>query len=132
MIGTEFSKSNDHTANGISIRFPRVTRIRSDKSARDATSLKRLEHLSCISRDFSFTKDLVDSNEKESEKAEVFRVSTSNRKKESVSKKQEKTKDPEIVFLASDSEEDIIDADNPRGWLYLFLLFLLFVCFLHL
>ena len=31
IIGAEFSASNSHSADGISIRFPRVTKIRDDK-----------------------------------------------------------------------------------------------------
>lgn len=42
LTGAEFSKSDSHTADGISIRFPRVTRIRDDKSWKEATSLQRL------------------------------------------------------------------------------------------
>jgi len=45
ITGAEFSKAELHTANGISIRFPRVTKIRNDKSAQDATNLQELEHL---------------------------------------------------------------------------------------
>lgn len=45
--GAEFSESSKssstkHTAAGISIRFPRVTRIRDDKDPSDATTLKEL------------------------------------------------------------------------------------------
>jgi len=43
--GTEFSKSDAHTAAGISIRFPRVTKIRNDKTWKEATSLQRLKVL---------------------------------------------------------------------------------------
>lgn len=42
LTGAEFSKSDSHTADGISIRFPRVTRFRDDKSWKEATSLQRL------------------------------------------------------------------------------------------
>ena len=42
LTGDEFSKSDSHTADGISIRFPRITRIRDDKSWKEATSLQRL------------------------------------------------------------------------------------------
>lgn len=45
LTGAEFSKSDVHTADGISIRFPRVTRIRDDKSWKEATSLQRLRVL---------------------------------------------------------------------------------------
>ena len=43
--GAEFSKTTRHTANGISIRFPRVTKIRDDKTWREATDLQRLVQL---------------------------------------------------------------------------------------
>ncbi|XP_059058688.1 DNA ligase 3 [Achroia grisella] len=45
ITGTEFTKANIHTADGISIRFPRVTRIRKDKDWTTATNLKELKHL---------------------------------------------------------------------------------------
>ena len=43
ITGAEFTSSNLHTAGGISIRFPRVTRIRDDKDWTDATDLERLK-----------------------------------------------------------------------------------------
>lgn len=46
IVGAEFSKSDGaHTADGISIRFPRVTKIRDDKEAKDATTLDELKYL---------------------------------------------------------------------------------------
>ena len=45
ITGTEFSKSEAHTADGISIRFPRVTKIRNDKTWENATDLDRLKLL---------------------------------------------------------------------------------------
>ena len=45
ITGAEFSKAELHTAGGISIRFPRVTRERSDKSWTTATSLQELRNL---------------------------------------------------------------------------------------
>ena len=47
--GAEFTKSTTHTAAGISIRFPRVTRIRDDKDWKTATNLDRLKvsHVQC-------------------------------------------------------------------------------------
>lgn len=43
--GTELTKANLHTADGISVRFPRVTRIRTDKDWESATNLDELKHL---------------------------------------------------------------------------------------
>lgn len=45
ITGAEFTTSETHTANSISIRFPRITKIRSDKSPADATNLEELIHL---------------------------------------------------------------------------------------
>ena len=45
IVGTEFTKSESHTADGLSIRFPRVTKIRNDKTWENATSLSRLHVL---------------------------------------------------------------------------------------
>lgn len=51
ITGAEFSRSDNHTANGISIRFPRVTRIRDDKSWDTATNLEELQKLFDTSKD---------------------------------------------------------------------------------
>jgi len=53
LTGAEFSKSDTHTADGISIRFPRVTKIRDDKSWKEATSLKQLKELFKTSKETS-------------------------------------------------------------------------------
>ena len=45
ITGAEFSRAEMHTASGISIRFPRVTRRRSDKTVETATTLAELKHL---------------------------------------------------------------------------------------
>ena len=45
ITGAEFSKAEIHTADGISIRFPRVTKIRDDKDWKTATNLSQLKQL---------------------------------------------------------------------------------------
>ena len=45
ITGAEFSRAENHTADGISIRFPRVTKIRDDKDWKTATSLSQLKQL---------------------------------------------------------------------------------------
>ena len=45
ITGAEFSKAEIHTAAGISIRFPRCTKIRKDKDWKTATSLSELKAL---------------------------------------------------------------------------------------
>ncbi|XP_069002021.1 DNA ligase 3 [Embiotoca jacksoni] len=51
ITGAEFSKSEMHTADGISIRFPRMTRIRDDKDWKSATNLQQLKELFRISKE---------------------------------------------------------------------------------
>lgn len=51
ITGAEFSKSEMHTADGISIRFPRMTRIRDDKDWQSATNLHQLRELFRISKE---------------------------------------------------------------------------------
>uniref|UniRef100_A0A8C5HR93 DNA ligase n=2 Tax=Gouania willdenowi TaxID=441366 RepID=A0A8C5HR93_GOUWI len=51
ITGAEFSKSEMHTADGISIRFPRMTRIRDDKDWKTATNLQQLKELYRISKE---------------------------------------------------------------------------------
>ncbi|KAM4727190.1 DNA ligase 3 [Anableps anableps] len=51
ITGAEFSKSEMHTADGISIRFPRMTRIRDDKDWKTATNLHELREIFRISKD---------------------------------------------------------------------------------
>uniref|UniRef100_A0AAF5PYJ8 DNA ligase 3 n=1 Tax=Wuchereria bancrofti TaxID=6293 RepID=A0AAF5PYJ8_WUCBA len=50
IAGAEFTRSHNHTASGISIRFPRVTKIRDDKNWETATSLQELEKLLELSK----------------------------------------------------------------------------------
>ena len=45
ITGAEFSQAEGHTADGISIRFPRVTKVRDDKSWHEATDFERLKVL---------------------------------------------------------------------------------------
>ncbi|XP_061386573.1 DNA ligase 3-like [Musca vetustissima] len=45
ITGAEYTKSNEHTASGISIRFPRITRLRDDKTAKEANNLEHLENM---------------------------------------------------------------------------------------
>lgn len=45
ITGAEFTQHDVHTADGISIRFPRVTRIRDDKDWQTATNLQELKEL---------------------------------------------------------------------------------------
>ncbi|NXG55021.1 DNLI3 ligase, partial [Hemiprocne comata] len=51
ITGAEFSRAEAHTADGISIRFPRCTRIRDDKDWKTATNLQQLKELYQLSKE---------------------------------------------------------------------------------
>ena len=61
VTGAEFSKAELHTAAGISIRFPRVTKMRDDKDWKSATSLDQLKQL------FETSKETTDALEDDDE-----------------------------------------------------------------
>lgn len=66
--GTELTKANLHTADGISVRFPRVTKIRDDKDWKSATNLEELKHLYKTSKektDVSLLNKLADASNDE-------------------------------------------------------------------
>lgn len=67
ITGAEFSKQYDvHTADGISIRFPRLTKIRTDKDWKSATSLDELKKLfmeSKVNTDVSLLLNNTDTEE---------------------------------------------------------------------
>lgn len=50
ITGAEFSQSDKHTADGISIRFPRITRQRADKTWQEATTLSELRALASVAK----------------------------------------------------------------------------------
>lgn len=76
--GAEFTQHEVHTANGISIRFPRVTKIRTDKTWETATNLQELQKLYETSKEGTdlslLLKDVVDdeSPPKKKLKTDVF------------------------------------------------------------
>ncbi|XP_072037011.1 DNA ligase 3-like [Amphiura filiformis] len=57
--GAEFTQSETHTAGGISIRFPRVTKFRDDKDWKTATNLQRLKDLFKKSKETSDIANLM-------------------------------------------------------------------------
>ena len=75
ITGAEFSKAEIHTADGISIRFPRVTKIRSDKTWNTATSLSELNVLfdeSKRSTNFDLKQENDESDKESGETLENF------------------------------------------------------------
>ncbi|KAH8311722.1 hypothetical protein KR044_007674 [Drosophila immigrans] len=70
ITGAEFTQSEAHTAGGISIRFPRITRLRSDKTAKEANDLEHLEQLYAASKQ-SVNVDLLLADCESSDKNEL-------------------------------------------------------------
>ncbi|CAF1189723.1 unnamed protein product [Adineta steineri] len=72
ITGAEFSKSKQHTANGISIRFPRVTKVREDKTWKEATNLNYLSEL------FEKSKPSKRENEDDEDEENLFNFGDTN------------------------------------------------------
>ncbi|KAH8414519.1 hypothetical protein KR215_007882 [Drosophila sulfurigaster] len=70
ITGAEFTQSEAHTAGGISIRFPRITRLRSDKTAKEANDLEHLEKLYAASKQ-NVNVDLLLANCEQSDQNEL-------------------------------------------------------------
>lgn len=74
ITGAEFTQHDVHTADGISIRFPRVTKIRSDKCWKSATSLKELKVLYTKSKEHTdvslLLKDIKEDMEEKKRKSD--------------------------------------------------------------
>lgn len=99
VTGAEFTNQGVHTADGISIRFPRVTRIRDDKCWKTATNLHELRALfknSAESIDYSL---LLGPDAKKRSKSEGTDSSEPKAKK---SKKPDKPEKMEV----DDADED--------------------------
>ena len=79
ITGAEFSKAEMHTAGGISIRFPRVTKERSDKTWATATSLEELRTL------YDESKNSIDINMKSESDEEMDVARSDNTKKKRIS-----------------------------------------------
>ena len=101
ITGAEFSKADIHTADGISIRFPRVTKIRNDKDWKTATSLSQLTQL------FETSKQSTD--------VDLGSVGNSSDDIEDVRTAQSKSNDNEILTsLKKEDEEYIPDEKKPK------------------
>ncbi|KAI6651763.1 hypothetical protein LOD99_5010 [Oopsacas minuta] len=74
IVGAEFSESSTHTADGISIRFPRIAKVRDDKGWRDATDLQRLKKLYQISKEHTDIGILFSPDEQSDTEIEIPKV----------------------------------------------------------
>ena len=102
ITGAEFSKADLHTAAGISIRFPRVTKIRDDKTWETSTSLPELKVL------FQASKESTDFNIDYSSKAD------SEDEKENVKKENIKKEIKEEVVDEEEENMEIADTSSSK------------------
>lgn len=97
ITGAEFTQSDVHTASSISIRFPRITRVRDDKTAKQATSLEELVHLFEESKSGMHLDELNKLKTKDSDelKPKVPSLSTNLASTSTVDKKKRKSEESE-------------------------------------
>ncbi|XP_023939121.2 DNA ligase 3 [Bicyclus anynana] len=132
ITGTELTKANIHTADGISVRFPRVTRIRDDKDWESATNLDELKHLYKTSKektDVTLLNKLAatadddyeppDKKNKQSPKQKLNKMSASPVKNGLLDKFLVKeTKSPKTVKLEIKSPKKEIDRSEKKDDLH--------------
>ncbi|CAG9537991.1 unnamed protein product [Cercopithifilaria johnstoni] len=109
ITGAEFTRSDKHTASGISIRFPRVTKIRDDKDWKTATNLQELERLLELSKTKTDiepkTNDAIPlcANDKNGEKDDEKASTARKRKREMVN---ESLKNDDKIAVSGMKESD--------------------------
>ncbi|UJR26750.1 hypothetical protein I4U23_008065 [Adineta vaga] len=101
ITGAEFSQSKQHTANGISIRFPRITKVREDKTWKEATNLQYLTEL--FEKSKPSKKDANDNEDEEN----VFHFGDTNNN--STPTKSSPTKRKLLEIDSDDDDDDDID-----------------------
>ncbi|KAG5892484.1 hypothetical protein JTB14_015394 [Gonioctena quinquepunctata] len=88
ITGAEFTQHDVHTADGISIRFPRVTKIRNDKTWDMATSLPELQKLFKTSKEHTDVSllmkglDNIDNENERTDSKQIDNTPPKKRKKE--------------------------------------------------
>ena len=116
ITGAEFSKAEIHTADGISIRFPRVTKIRKDKTWQTATSLEELHKLFDASKQFTKMEIDTDKQPETTTKKRALETCTSPSKTSSPVKKVKVDNENLIVeFGASTKSYDKISIKAPNS-----------------
>ncbi len=118
ITGAEFTKAEIHTADGISIRFPRITKRRDDKDWRTATSLEHLKGLVKTSKektDFDIdysSKDGGGTNESEEEGSGARETKGEKSKK---SFKEDMEEEEDAGAYSDETEVDSDEEEDDKG-----------------
>eukprot|EP01117_Protostelium_nocturnum_P010644 TRINITY_DN3832_c0_g3_i2.p1 TRINITY_DN3832_c0_g3~~TRINITY_DN3832_c0_g3_i2.p1 ORF type:complete len:848 (+),score=249.92 TRINITY_DN3832_c0_g3_i2:325-2544(+) len=104
ITATEFSNSNHHTANGISIRFPRVLKVRDDKDWASATTLAELIELHKTSKETSDF-DHIDKGKSKKKKDEA----NDKKKRELEESEKEENEKPKKAKKEEDHKSDVLE-----------------------
>ena len=119
VTGAEFTKAEIHTADGISIRFPRVTKIRQDKDWKTATSLSQLKDLYKASKEVSDVKPMSEDLSPKKRKAEDDSDATPEKKPKlkapmkSTDEELSPKKKPKIEFEKSPEKNSAKSSPSP-------------------
>ncbi|XP_049862584.1 DNA ligase 3 isoform X3 [Schistocerca gregaria] len=114
ITGAEFTRHDVHTADGISIRFPRVTRIRSDKDWKTATSLVELKELYKKSKDnadFSLIQSSPKSSPDVSKRQRLTRSRSPTPVKDT-RKESKKTNNKQEEIVDQEMKEEVSEENN--------------------
>lgn len=115
ITGAEFTNQGCHTADSISIRFPRVTRIRGDKNWETATNIDELRNLFNRSSESIDYESLLGARGKEDDESTNLKCKKlkSPRKGEKRAKKESSSDTSDHGNLELDSEK-VKDAVSPK------------------
>ncbi|KAJ6638894.1 DNA ligase 3 [Pseudolycoriella hygida] len=121
ITGAEFTKAEAHTADGISIRFPRITKQRTDKSPSEATTLQELKHLFEASKDGQNLQMLTDASYDDDIDIKTTLQNSSPTKQHKKDKDGESSKESKLQVKSPLKEnrpkkrmEDRVEADNQK------------------
>uniref|UniRef100_A0A2P2I0Z2 DNA ligase n=1 Tax=Hirondellea gigas TaxID=1518452 RepID=A0A2P2I0Z2_9CRUS len=113
ITGAEFTQNQIHSADGISIRFPRVTKQRHDKDWQTATDLDHLKELFKTSKEKDFGALLGVEPTAKDETDDKNGLSSNNENGDQKDEKKEENK--KRKYNSSDNEEEESEANKDEG-----------------
>lgn len=114
ITGAEFTQSEAHTAAGISIRFPRITRLRSDKSAEQANDLEHLEQLYASSKK-SVNVDLLLATGNDGSEEQVKKEKTPSKRAKNEADGEGSNSAKKVPKLETKAQPKLLDFFKPKA-----------------